>query len=359
MTPLYDKLNLFMDRAEGCASSHPWLVVILMHEYYRNLYPIDPYLAFPKTTTHLDRISAVLDRGLAVLNQFSEIASYFDALPDKAKSVLSQLRPLDDGRTSEAITQRVYGALWDKFDAEAYTQETLAILDQRFQGSGWEPAGLKGQTVLDMGCGSGRYSMALMRLGAAQVVGVDRGERSIAKAREIARQAGLENIEFHVGDVLQLGFPDASFDFVFCNGVLHHTQDMEAGLGELHRVLKPGGQAFLYLYADGGVFWYSRKRMPVIMKRIPQEYTMAVLDLIGMPTGRFIFADNWYVPIERHTSREYLETFLADLGFHPIHKLVSGRTTDLDSSECMQHPEAKSLWGDGEHRYLLGKPDQA
>ena len=91
------------------------------------------------------------------------------------------------------------------------------------------------------------------------------------------------------------------------------------------------------------------------MKRIPQEYTMAVLDLIGMPGNRFFFADNWYVPLERHTSRVEIERFLAEVGFDPIVKIHSGRATDLDSRECAAHPEAQALWGDGEHRYLLGK----
>ncbi len=90
------------------------------------------------------------------------------------------------------------------------------------------------------------------------------------------------------------------------------------------------------------------------MKKIPQEYTMAILDLIGMPQNRFIFTDNWYVPIERHVKREYLENYLKEVGFSQIKKFEGGRDTDLESL-VSGSLEGKIIWGEGEHRYLITK----
>ena len=82
---------------------------------------------------------------------------------------------------------------------------------------------------------------------------------------------------------------------------------------------------------------------------------MAVLNLIGMPSNRFFFVDNWYVPRERHTTKAWLESFLREVGFSTIGKVDSGRSTDLDNANLRSQPDAEILWGDGEHRYLLTK----
>ena len=157
-----------------------------------------------------------------------------------------------------------------------------------------------------------------------------------------------------MADVLELPFEDSYFDFVFCNGVLHHTDNMEKGIREMYRVLKPNKLAYLYIYGDGGLYWYSRKKMPILMKKIPQEYTMAILDLMEMPQDRFIFTDNWYVPTERHTEREYLENYLKEVGFSSITKFEGGRFTDLEKLVA-ESEEGKTIWGEGEHRYLIKK----
>jgi SAM-dependent methyltransferase len=344
--PLRAEVDGFFALAERNATARPWLVVVLMHEYYRNLYPSDPFLPFPAGRSHLARIAEVVETATRLLAESAGLGSYLG--PDAPPAARGS-----GGREGEGPTQEVYGRLWDALDAPSCAGDADRILAERFDRSGLDLATVAGKEVLDMGCGSGRFTLALARAGARRVIGVDLGRRSLETAGRMALEAGIANVEFVEADVLGLPYDDESFDFVFCNGVLHHTTDLERGLRELHRVLRRGAEAFLYLYGDGGLFWYSRKRMGPIMKRIPQAYTMSVLDTIGMPPQRFIFADNWYVPIERHTARVDLERLLTETGFSSFRKLTGGRATDLDSAEAMSHPEAAALWGDGEHRYLL------
>ena len=142
---------------------------------------------------------------------------------------------------------------------------------------------------------------------------------------------------------------------MFCNGVLHHTENMERGLEEMIRVAKPGAKLWLYLYGDGGIFWYARKKMPMIMKKIPQAYTMRVLDMMGMPQDRFIFSDNWYVPLERHTSDAEARSILNRLGVNKITRLEHGRTTDLDEIAIHGGEIGNIFVGDGDLRYILEK----
>jgi ubiquinone/menaquinone biosynthesis C-methylase UbiE len=349
------KFGRFIERAEREVLFRPWLVVILMHEYYRNLYPTDPYLPFDPRVSPFERVSSVLDCCLQSLEAASSLGSYFE----KDNSIMGKLNSShlveDKDRSQEETTQQVYGHLWDKLNIDDYVKEAANIIKTRLRVSDFDLSSLKGKTVLDIGCGSGRFSIALALTGAKKVHGIDLGRKSIEQATQIANAVGINNIQFEVGDILDLPYQDGQFDFVYCNGVLHHTKNMEKGIEELYRILKPGSRAFLYLYADGGLFWHSRKKMPQVMKKIPQKYTMGVLDLIGTPHNRFIFCDNWYVPIERHVSREYLESLLRKVGFAKFKKVISGRETDLDSIVASAIPQATEMWGEGEHRYLITK----
>jgi SAM-dependent methyltransferase len=102
-----------------------------------------------------------------------------------------------------------------------------------------------GGRVLDLGVGTGVVSLALAERGFF-VTGVDHSPAMLAVARTKALERGLDNrIELQLGDVRALGFPDASFDGVTCQGLLHHLGDFENCLMEAARVLRPGG--FLYI----------------------------------------------------------------------------------------------------------------
>ncbi|WP_285571354.1 class I SAM-dependent methyltransferase [Actinoallomurus iriomotensis] len=105
-----------------------------------------------------------------------------------------------------------------------------------------------GEQVLDMGCGAGRHAFELYRRG-ANVVAFDRDEKELAG---VATMFGAMELEGEVppgasartvtGDALSLPFPDDSFDKIVAAEVLEHIPDDMAAMGELLRVLKPGGR---------------------------------------------------------------------------------------------------------------------
>ena len=89
--------------------------------------------------------------------------------------------------------------------------------------------------IVDVGCGTGAI---LKQLGNPDKnVGIDLAPEAIS----FCRQRGLNNVE--QGDIHALPFPDASFDAVICSSVLYHqwVSDVEGAVGEMHRVLRPGG----------------------------------------------------------------------------------------------------------------------
>jgi ubiquinone/menaquinone biosynthesis C-methylase UbiE len=102
-----------------------------------------------------------------------------------------------------------------------------------------------GATLLDAGCGYCFHAIRLARHG-LKVTGVDFSESALREARQNVAEAGLgDSIHVERGNLLELAFPSASFDYVSCWGVLMHIPEIEAALGEFARVLKPNGKLVL------------------------------------------------------------------------------------------------------------------
>ena len=100
-----------------------------------------------------------------------------------------------------------------------------------------------GSKILDIGCGTGNFSIKLTEMG-CKVVGIDVSEEMLNKAREKAKRKGLD-IEFHKMDVYNLGFSDESFDQVFSMAAFEFIKEPEKAYDEMHRVLKKDGHLLI------------------------------------------------------------------------------------------------------------------
>jgi len=114
---------------------------------------------------------------------------------------------------------------------------------------------LRGKAVLEIGPGGGAHSCLFKRYGAS-VTAVDiTPERAISTALKLGLVEGGEGRAYNA-DAENLPFRDGTFDIVYSNGVLHHSQDTEKTIAEVFRVLKPGGKAVLMLYSrHSAIFW--------------------------------------------------------------------------------------------------------
>lgn len=112
-----------------------------------------------------------------------------------------------------------------------------------------------GVRLLEVGCGMGTDLLQFAR-GGAKVTGVDLTPRSIEISRQHLNVYG-ESGDFAISDGENLPFADESFDVVYSNGVLHHTPDTAGAVREVHRVLRPGGQARVMLYHRGSAAYWG------------------------------------------------------------------------------------------------------
>ncbi|MCA9519807.1 MAG: methyltransferase domain-containing protein [Myxococcales bacterium] len=129
------------------------------------------------------------------------------------------------------------------------------VLD-KFYGCGSPiPPALEGQTVLDLGFGSGRDVFVLSKLvgAAGRVIGVDMTEAQLAVGRGTLayhaeafgyREPNVELLEGYIEDLASLGIADASIDLVVSNCVLNLSPRKDRVFSEIFRVLKPGGELY-------------------------------------------------------------------------------------------------------------------
>jgi SAM-dependent methyltransferase len=101
--------------------------------------------------------------------------------------------------------------------------------------------------ILDAGCGNGRVTALLRECSSpehTQIVAID------LVAAEVAREnlSGYRNIEVREGDLLGNLSSLGHFDFVYCQEVLHHTQDPEGAFRNVASLLEPGGEIAIYVY---------------------------------------------------------------------------------------------------------------
>lgn len=104
----------------------------------------------------------------------------------------------------------------------------------------------QGRKLLEIGCGIGVDSIQLARRG-FDVTAVDLTDNAVEIAKVHAGRRKV-SVDFRLGNAEGLDFPDQSFDVVYSFGVLHHTPDIERSVAEVHRVLRPGGTAYVMLY---------------------------------------------------------------------------------------------------------------
>ena len=151
--------------------------------------------------------------------------------------------------------------------------------------------------VLEIGAGMGTDLAQFARQG-ARVTDVDLSGGHLALAQENFAKRGLEGRFVH-HDAETLPFPDASFDVVYSNGVLHHTPNTKSVIGEIRRVLKPGGKAIIMMYAEHSIHYWRE-----LVKKLGLDHDLLKSHSMGEIMSR-------YVEISQNDARPLVKVYTA------------------------------------------------
>jgi demethylmenaquinone methyltransferase/2-methoxy-6-polyprenyl-1,4-benzoquinol methylase len=172
-----------------------------------------------------------------------------------------------------------------------------------------------GDRVLDAACGTGDFALADLRAGAGEVVGIDFAPRMLDRARRKSTE-----VEWIQADMLALPFPDESFDAATVGFGVRNLAELERGLRELRRVLRPGGRV--------AVLEITRPRGP--LRPFFSVWFERVVPLAGklLPGGRAY----GYLPasVRRFPPAEELAELLEHAGFEGVRfRLLAGSIVAL------------------------------
>ncbi len=168
---------------------------------------------------------------------------------------------------------------YDSFTGKPYTEK-------RFFGVTKWPRTLPGQTILEVGCGSGRFTEQALKTGAF-IVSSDLSE---AVEANYASHGGSKNVLIIQGDLYNLPIRAKSFDRLYCLGVLQHTPDVERSFKTLFRYLKSGGSIAVDCYSKMPGF------IPILLRATSTFYR-------ARDFTTTIRSDRLYAWCERHIER--------------------------------------------------------
>jgi ubiquinone/menaquinone biosynthesis C-methylase UbiE len=253
---------------------------------------------------------------------------------------------------------RGFGREWSTFrqDPDHLSRaQREAIFDDYFGIFPWHllPAG--GGIGLDVGCGTGRWSV-LVAPRVEHLHLLDPSAEALNIAKENLRD--INNVSYHLNGVATIPLPPKSLDFAFSLGVLHHVPDTEAAIAAIAAKLKTNAPFLIYLYyaLDNRPIWYRllwrvTDLARFVVSRLPHPFRLvisqAVAALIYWPLARFArfvsrrgrsagalplsyYADkSFYVMrtdaydrlctrLERRFRRDQIERMLAQTGFKNV-----------------------------------------
>ena len=167
---------------------------------------------------------------------FTSLQSQFTAIPE----INRDRARLEECRRRRLARSKSY------FESVAGDWEHIrkSYFDDRVTSLAIEKLLPRNLTLADIGCGTGSLTLELARF-ARKVIGVDLSHEMLRRARVVAKERELHNVEFHRGDALHLPLETHSVDAAFCVMVLHFLPDPERAVGELCRITRPGGSVIV------------------------------------------------------------------------------------------------------------------
>jgi len=178
-----------------------------------------------------------------------------------------------EGAFLQKIAQQYEAFPYPRWQTTQMTQQTASlrtIVSQHFPYFNADKISDQPVNILFAGCGTGEQVVQVAsNISSQNILAIDLSRNSLAYATRKAQEMGVTNAHFGQADILQVKDWDASFDVIFCTGVLHHMEDPSAGLQSLKGVAKENTLFSLALYSERARINVSAARKFIADHKIP------------------------------------------------------------------------------------------
>lgn len=240
----------------------------------------------------------------------------------------------DSPDLSFAMTRDRFAEQWRKHEKGEYLLSdpwfaenvTRIISEEELQ---LKPEWFKGKKVLDAGCGNGRWTYGLLKLG-AKVTAVDINESAVEKAKEAVGtlEGDVRFIISPLEDLSEALAPEDKFDLVWCWGVLHHAKSFVRSFREIARRASADGLVYLYLYGRESVSLEEdialfRERVLYNLLPTEEEKYAFLLEKAGGDENKVHNMHDVYAPfVNRRFEFEDVRKFLVEEGFEDVVRTI-------------------------------------
>ena len=163
------------------------------------------------------------------------------------------------------ITELNKKAFWEKVNYSTNLEFGKYVIEKIFTDEE-----ILNKTVLDIGCGTGIYSLIFKQKGARNITGIDFSESSIKTAKSQLEKAGSKDVQFLNADIRNHNFPGESFDIIWCHGVIYYMPNPYETMRKLCGLVSQNGVIFISLMKNTN---YSKivNSIRKILYRIPKN----------------------------------------------------------------------------------------
>ncbi|WP_232296857.1 class I SAM-dependent methyltransferase [Microscilla marina] len=211
-------------------------------------------------------MSEHMAKEITLLNPYNqqplEVANdkLIDAKGKEFEKVAGAYRLVQDDNYTEN-----FGFQWNKFtktQIDRFSEQSSQSKTRFFAVTEWDKKDLSGENVLEVGSGAGRFSQVVLDETKANLYSVDYSNAVEANFKNNGHHQ--DRLQLFQASIYELPFAPASFDRVFCFGVLQHTPDVKKSVQSLAQMVKPGGELLVDFYPIRG--WWTKVHAKYIFR---------------------------------------------------------------------------------------------
>ncbi|MDB5274327.1 MAG: class SAM-dependent methyltransferase [Chitinophagaceae bacterium] len=230
-----------------------------------------------------------------------------------------------------------FGFQWHKFQKTQLDETNNIDLteDRFFKSTGWDKEDLSGRSMLEVGCGAGRFSEIVLNKTKASLYSLD---YSSAVEVNYKNNGKSDRLKLFQASIYEMPFKDNSFDKVFCFGVLQHTPDFKKSVNALIDKAKPGGEIIVDFYPIKG--WWTKVHAKYLLRPWTKKMSNEqLLQRIEKRADAMIAAYQWLYKLKLGFLTRFIpicdikNTFPASLSKEELRNWVILDTFDMFSPE--------------------------